>query len=513
MAERLRSKGIEPTVEGLRRYLNEIHPNDKQREYAAQLIQRLGDPDYNIREEATQSLFRMPSLPVELLTAARNAADPEIAWRAEALLNLGELEFGLTLTTAMRFIEEAQLPGLTKEILAAIPLCHRSNELYAARGALLATYLDAAEPDLLAATKDPDLNVRTTATYVLANASRDRHEAILQQIMSTPTEDALVRIEAAEGLANLGVRDVLPALIEFLQDEDVKVRVRSSVILRQLTGETLQYAAYDRDDRRGEAVARWKEWLANNGATAELTYPLNLAQGRKSYLHGNTLLAMGYNNRVVELDPSGEEVYSINAPGCWMAERMATGNTLVAAYSANKVMEFNPEGDVVWEVDAPSVLSARPLENGNILVSQHSQRTIKEYNRDKEVVWSYQAASSCCDAIRLENGNTLVAQGNDVEEVNPDGEVVWKYTANQIYGISEVDNGNLLIAQLNGKVIEITRDKKEVIWEYDCPNPVDAIRLPNGNTLITSNNEFLEVSPTKEVVWRKQGCNYGSARR
>jgi hypothetical protein len=44
-------------------------------------------------------------------------------------------------------------------------------------------------------------------------------------------------------------------------------------------------------------------------------------------------------------------------------------------------------------------------------------------------------------------------------------------------------------------------------------NPTDCFRLPNGNTLITEGNRFIEVTPDKKIVWTKEGCSYGSARR
>ncbi len=68
------------------------------------------------------------------------------------------------------------------------------------------------------------------------------------------------------------------------------------------------------------------------------------------------------------------------------------------------------------------------------------------------------------------------------------------------------------MADLNGQVTELTRDKK-VVWQYACASPVDCFRLPNGNTLITQHNQFIEVTPDKKVIWTKTGCNYGSARR
>lgn len=509
----LNKRGIPPTQEGIRKYLQEIHPNEEQNRQAYALISQLGNENFAIREKATQSLFRMPALPAELLKEASKSADPEIAWRAMGLLDMGKIEFGNTLRYVLQYVEKKPVQGLTPELLKAIPLCISNSDYRTARAALLSSFTPEDVDLLVQGLKSDNLQVRKSVAFVLAQAAADSRQDVLESIAGSASEDPIVRIEAVEALANLGQRDSLPILVDLLEAEDVSVRVRASVILRQFTGNTFQFAAYDKDERRAEALGKWKEWLANESETAELTFPLSLARHAGSYLNGNTLLALGYSNRVIELDPEGNEVYSVEAQGAWMAERLESGNTLVAAYSSNKLVEFNPEGESVWEMDAPSVLSARPLENGNFLIAQHSPGIIKEVNHGKETVWEYTTGGSACDAIRLPNGNTLIAYANNVDEVTPDKEVVWSYTGNQIYGMSVVENGNILVAQLNGNVQEINRDTKDVVWEYATSNPVDAIRLPNGNTLVTSNNKFLEVTPEKEIVWERGGCSYGTARR
>lgn len=509
----LTKRGIEATTEGIRKYLNDIHPNDEQNQRAYELIGQLGDESFAIRELATQKLFRMPALPVELLEEATRSPDPEIAWRANGLLEMGKIEFGVALMYVLQYIAKAPVPDLTPELLRAFPLCTKNSEQRLARDALLATYTPAANELLKEQLTDSRVEIRRAVAHVLANAAAEQESDTLRAIASNNDEASSVIVEAVEGLANLGARDALPILVGLLSADDVAVRVRASVILRQYTGNSFKYAAYDKEERRTEAVRKWEEWLANDAATAELTFPLSLAKNGGSYLNGNTLIAMGYNNKVIELDPEGNEILSIDAQGAWMADRLESGTTIVAAYSQNMLIEFDSAGEKIWEMAAPSILSVRGLENGNILFAQHSPGSVKEVNRNKEVVWEYGTGGSACDAIRLPNGNTLIGYGNNVDEVTPEKEVVWSYTGNQVYGISVIDNGNILVSQLNGMVHEISRETKEVVWEFKCPNPVDALRLPNGNTLITSNQKFMEVTPELEVVWEKGGCNYGSARR
>ena len=76
--------------------------------------------------------------------------------------------------------------------------------------------------------------------------------------------------------------------------------------------------------------------------------------------NGNTLIGCGNGNRVLEVDPAGKEVWSLNkndVPGvtlAWvtMVERLANGNTLVVNCHAGpdnpQVIEVSPDKKLVW---------------------------------------------------------------------------------------------------------------------------------------------------------------------
>ena len=83
-------------------------------------------------------------------------------------------------------------------------------------------------------------------------------------------------------------------------------------------------------------------------------------------------------------------------------------------------------------------------------------------------------------AIRLTNGNTLIAGGNNnrVIEVTPEKKIVWQIEQKDLPGISlawvttlqALPNGNIIIGNChagpqNPQLIEVTRDKK-VVWTF-----------------------------------------------
>jgi outer membrane protein assembly factor BamB len=333
----------------------------------------------------------------------------------------------------------------------------------------------------------------------------------LQMLSEDP--DDKVKVAAARALADLGDRRSLAALVGLLSAEDVAVRVASALTLKAVTQQDFAYAAYDAADKREAAIDRWKSWLAGDGRTAKLNFPLKPLFAGDGYLKGNMLLAFGFSNRVAEYDPSGREIWSFYAPGAWSAEKMRNGNVLIARHNG-PVIQVDPAKNIVWQYDCTTPLNAKALDSGNILIAESGANRVIEVSPDKKVVWTYACSGAPTDVHRLDNGNTLVAIDRaGCFEVTPEGKTVWEYTTgiNLLYGCQPLPGGNVLLADLGGKVREVTRDK-QVVWEYEF-GACDCFRLPNGNTLITGHLNFLEVTPDKKLLWNIDTYGYGSARR
>lgn len=90
----------------------------------------------------------------------------------------------------------------------------------------------------------------------------------------------------------------------------------------------------------------------------------------------------------------GTSVYS--------AYRLENGNTLIGGGNNNRVLEVNPDGEIVWSVDQrelPGITLAwvtmlHPLPNGNLIIGNcHAgpeNPQLIEVTRDKQVVWTFQ---------------------------------------------------------------------------------------------------------------------------
>lgn len=228
--------------------------------------------------------------------------------------------------------------------------------------------------------------------------------------------------------------------------------------------------------------------------------------------NGNILFSTGPAT-VVEMTPAKEVAWSYTSKP--MAgydgpvevhafQRLPDGLTMIAETGNKRLIEVDRDGKIVrqvaLQVDHPhphrDTRMARKLDNGNYLVCHEADGTVREYDPKGRVVWSYELdlnnrpkspghgveghGNEVFGAIRLSDGNTLIAAGNGnrVIEVDPKGTIVWSLEQDELPGIKLAwvttlqrrPNGNLIVGNChagptNPQLIEVTRDKK-VVWTF-----------------------------------------------
>jgi hypothetical protein len=116
--------------------------------------------------------------------------------------------------------------------------------------------------------KDPNARLRSNALWVLAQIRdpdypriNERVDALLRSGLDD--SDGYVRYEAAAGLAARNDWDVLPILINGLEEKDSGVRFRCHEQLLATTSRDFGYTVDAPDDARKEAVTRWRVWFAD----------------------------------------------------------------------------------------------------------------------------------------------------------------------------------------------------------------------------------------------------------
>jgi hypothetical protein len=285
------------------------------------------------------------------------------------------------------------------------------------------------------------------------------------------------------------------------------------------------------------------------GAVASSTDPLTCGDEGHHDRRGNILISDQYNNRVIEVTPSGKIRWQFgNGPAdltsgdspVGVNDAQPVGDlTLVAGTGNpggfgdcnpgpcpdNRVMLINHDKQIVWqygqfgvtgsdrnELNTP--VQSTWLPNGHVLITDQANERVIEVNREKRIVWQYGITGGCTpiespadnclnnpnSAELLENGHILIADENNnrVIEVNRHHHILHTFSAQGAVGAtafaSRLENGNTLITDSgNSRAVEVDSGDN-IVWQCvtnddpnsnPAPQPSRAIRLANGDTIIS----------------------------
>jgi hypothetical protein len=227
---------------------------------------------------------------------------------------------------------------------------------------------------------------------------------------------------------------------------------------------------------------------------------------------GNLLLHVGP-AKIVEMTPEKKVVWQYEAKPkagydgrveIHAFQRLADGQTMVAESGNRRLVEVDAAGKIVKEVPLTvehpdphrDTRLARKLANGHYLVCHEGDGVVREYDDAGNVVWSYQLdlagrprspghgpeghGTEVFGALRLKNGNTLIAcgNGNRVIEVTTEGKTAWSIEQDELPGIQlawvttlqVLPSGNVIVGnchagEANPQLFEVTREK-EVVWTF-----------------------------------------------
>jgi hypothetical protein len=237
-----------------------------------------------------------------------------------------------------------------------------------------------------------------------------------------------------------------------------------------------------------------KVFIVSAEGKTEWEYPSGTCNDLWALPNGNLLFNTGHGVREVTRDKKVVFDYQSKSE-IYACQRLANGNTFVGECNAGRLLEVDPAGKIVKEVrllpegkDGGHVYvrNVRVLANGNYLAAHYGQQVVREYDPQGKVVREIPALGGPHSVVRLPDGNTLIACGDQpggprVIEVDKDGKVVWEVTKDELPGISlkfmtglqRLPNGNTVMSNWLGHgqfgkaphVIEVTRDKK-VVWAF-----------------------------------------------
>jgi outer membrane protein assembly factor BamB len=230
---------------------------------------------------------------------------------------------------------------------------------------------------------------------------------------------------------------------------------------------------------------------------------------------GNILVTVG-GRGVYEVNRAGEVVWKyLNSNVSHDADRLANGNTLMACANAEtvspfpykdpQVIEVDPKGNQVWAWHAKE----------HYLESRYRDIRSRDWND-----WTHVNS-----VTRLPDGNTMISVRNWglIIAVDKAGSTVWDAGGEGVFHEPHnphlLPSGNILVCEsIKGTVLEFDRNSRRVVWKYPVVGWREGgeylfirgvERLPNGNNLIVdSGGSIIEVTPQKEVVWRLRKKQY-----
>ncbi len=313
--------------------------------------------------------------------------------------------------------------------------------------------------------------------------------------------------------------------------------------------------------RRWGHGLRWLSLLAAGSlAFAGVVSGASLARRPAKFNRpGDILIADQFNNRVIEIGPGGNIVWSFGlgpndfSPnsiiGCNDAQRVGEF-TLMAGTGTpagvvpqtpngtadNRVILVDRNGRILWQYGQFGVTGSGPdmlstpvqctwLPNFHVLITDQGNNRIIEVNLRKQIVWQYPGPNanpadqlnSPNSAELLENGHVLIADENNNRaiEVTRADQIVQTFTASTTLGAcafaSRLPDGDTLLTDAgNARAVEVDTNDV-VVWQFatatdplsvPAPLPTRAVRLRNGDTLISDqfNNRVIRVSPAGMIV-------------
>ena len=168
--------------------------------------------------------------------------------------------------------------------------------------------------------------------------------------------------------------------------------------------------------------------------------------------------------------------------------RLDNGETVLVESGVGRIIHVDPDCKLtkvvpLGEGGRKNTRLMRLLDNGHYLACAEQPGVVTEYNDKGEIVWEYEIGTRVYGAIRLANGNTLIASGggNSVIEVTPEKDIVWDITKTVpdsdierrwMTTVQQLDNGNYVIGNCHAEdddpqIFEITRDGKKIVWQFD----------------------------------------------
>jgi hypothetical protein len=502
----LRTAHVGADGAALLQYFRKRGVRDVDPDHIKQLIEDLGDDAFDVRQKASAELAELgPTALTELRRAARYSNDIEVVRRAERCLQLIESGSGAAVpAAAARLLAVRKPEGTARVLLAYLPAADQPVVAEEIRKALTAVAVRGGRPDeaIVAALADRSPVRRAAAGEALFRADPAGQRALVGKLLRDP--DATVRLRIGLLLARARERKAVPVLIDLLGELPAGQAWQVMDFLLVLAEDKAPTPAPGNDaESRRRCRDAWAAWWKKEGGPPLLA---RLDQPRQRL--GYTMMVLLDRSLVFEVDAQNKARWRIEGLQFPLdAQMLANGHVLVAEQRGNRVTERTTKGEVVWEKEIEGPLMAQRLDNGNTFIANPQE--LIEVDRAGNQVASYNVPDGRVRrAVKLPNGDiACVTDLLHYVRFTPEGKEVDRFPV-KVYTtggrIDVLPNHHVLIPEMQtNRVVEYDR-KGTAVWEAEVEQPVAAVHLPGGHTLITSMtaNRAVELNGKGKVVWQ-----------
>ncbi|MGB1123850.1 MAG: HEAT repeat domain-containing protein [Phycisphaeraceae bacterium] len=300
--------GVQPEVETLIKFLDDLQTDTKLEEQIDALIADLSSDQWQQREAATKNLIRIGQRAQDKLEQALESSDAEVRWRARRALdsldanNESYIRRSLALA-ALGVLKSLGDPRSVEAIINVFTLFvddevvrnAASEALWASVDASLATSLILSIDDESDAARAPSVVALEIATAEAGPKVRSQTLKKIEALLGD--QSARIRLAAARALLDHQPTEVIKVLVQLTSEANQEVAWKADALLSMKTGASMQLTD---SQSLGDA---WKQWGETSLQNADLSGKLgqrrlNLKAGRnwldESFKVNKDSLADGY---------------------------------------------------------------------------------------------------------------------------------------------------------------------------------------------------------------------------
>ncbi|MBI5725520.1 MAG: PQQ-binding-like beta-propeller repeat protein [Planctomycetes bacterium] len=375
-----------------------------------ELLKKLGDSSYEVREKATGDLCKEGGEIAPLVEKAAETDDAEVKARCEIILKAVKGKGSTIGADIARAVDVLAQAGRTKVVGMLIDLlAHREASARAAAAQCLMRLTG--ESFGFKAADDDEKRLKSLEQWKTW-WGKNRATFSFKQVIQTGVLFCDLTAKTVTAFSFLGETlwtrtfDDPPSSAIGLPGGNILVAFRAE------PGYAVEY------DSAGKEVWSTKEFKLD---VASICAEASRLPG------GNTILAFPHDQKVIVVTPQGKVALQIDGlehhPHA--AQATADGNIMVMEH-LGKVFIYDQKGKAVSSFSSEGVgVDAVPLPGGNILVSSLSNPYLQEYDAEGKSVWTRECPAKVGTAIRLGDGNTVLSNGAEgLVIVDQQGEVV-----------------------------------------------------------------------------------------